>query len=793
MFNLKEYLDRPKKLSHRLPWALFIAPGIILNKTGSLQATIRYRGPDLYSSTKEELAVVAAQINNALKRLGSGWAYFIESQRRKTYDYPESIWPNKACELIDAERKKMFLSEGNYFISTYYFTFSYMPPSDKVNSISSRFINESQPKINYDRYLDYFQEEMKKIVDILARIFPVVEILDDDNTLTYLHSCVSTKCHPVKKPSIPIFLDYILTDQLLEAGLHPKLGEDYIKVISINGFPQESYPQIFYELDSLACEYRWMTRFICLDKMTARKELKKYSKQWFAKRKSLWSLIKEVSLNRIDEGREDNDAIIKSEGCEVTADVVASNNVSAGYYTSCIVLWDKNKDNLREKIADVEQVINSAGFVTINETFNCIQAWLGSLPGHCWANIRRPLMTSLHLTHLMPVSTDWAGPEKNNHLNGPPLFQAKTKGNTPFRFSNHIVDVGHTMIVGPTGTGKSVLLSFIAANFLRYSNARVYFFDKDYSAKCITLAMQGKHYDLGENIKISFQPLRNIDKELERSWAVEWLCGLLIQDNTTITPLIKNELWEALTNLGSSPENQRTITGLVALLQNKKLRQALQSYTIAGPFGYLLDANEDFITDSHWQCFEMNHLMSFTPGAVLPVLTYLFHMLEQGFDGNPGLLILDEAWHFLLHPVFARQINDWLKTLRKKNVSVIFATQSLADVTNNSIISTLIEACPTRIFLANRKAFETYVYEQYKQFGLNDKQIEIIATALPKCEYYCQSDIGNRKFELGLGPVSLALCGSSSQGDLSLIDEIRKEDKTIFTEKLLKMKGVDYE
>jgi len=159
-------------------------------------------------------------------------------------------------------------------------------------------------------------------------------------------------------------------------------------------------------------------------------------------------------------------------------------------------------------------------------------------------------------------------------------------------------------------------------------------------------------------------------------------------------------------------------------------------------------------------------------GAVLPVLTYLFHRLENRFDGNPTLLILDEAWLFLDHPLFAARIREWLKTLRKKNVAVVFATQSLADISQSTIAPVLIESCPQRIFLPNDRALEPQSRAAYERFGLNDRQIELIAAAQPKRDYYLQSRRGNRLFELALGPISLAFCGTSSPADQALIEQV---------------------
>jgi type IV secretion system protein VirB4 len=237
---------------------------------------------------------------------------------------------------------------------------------------------------------------------------------------------------------------------------------------------------------------------------------------------------------------------------------------------------------------------------------------------------------------------------------------------------------------------------------------------------------------------------------------------------------MRDQVWSALTSLAGAPENERTLTGLSLLLQSNNLRTALAPYTLEGTFGGMLDAAEERLADADVQCFETEALMG-RSGLVAPVLTYLFHRIEQRFDGRPTLLVLDEAWSLLDDPIFSARIREWLKTLRKKNVSVLFATQSLADVAQSSIAPAIIESCPQRIFLPNDRAIEPQSREAYQAFGLNDRQIEIIARATPKHHYYLQSARGNRLFELGLGPIALALCGSSGPAAQQRIDRLIAE------------------
>ena len=341
----------------------------------------------------------------------------------------------------------------------------------------------------------------------------------------------------------------------------------------------------------------------------------------------------------------------------------------------------------------------------------------------------------------------------------------RTAGTTPFRFDLHQGDVGHAMVVGPTGAGKSVLLNTIAMQWLRYPEAQIFYFDKGASSRAATLLAGGQFFVLGgDQTDLAFQPLADLESAEDKTWAQEWVQDIVAAEGVAITPAIKDEIWSGLRNLAAGPREQRTLTLLAATIQDQTVKSALLPYTLAGPHGHLLDAQDNARVSARWQTFEMAELIN-NKAALAPVLTYIFRTLEQRFDGRPTLLVLDEAWLFLDQGSFAAKIREWLKTLRKFNVAVVFATQSLADIARSTIAPALIESCPTRIFLPNPDAATPQIAELYAAFGLNDQQLRIVGGATPKREYYYQSSAGNRLFELGLGPVTLAAVGASSPGD----------------------------
>jgi type IV secretion system protein TrbE len=395
----------------------------------------------------------------------------------------------------------------------------------------------------------------------------------------------------------------------------------------------------------------------------------------------------------------------------------------------------------------------------------------------------------------MPLSSVWAGPAGNDHLAGPALLHVRTGGATPFRLSTHVGDVGHMAIVGPTGAGKSVLLSLMALQFRRYAGSRIVIFDKGFSARAAVLAMGGAHYALGlsgDADALAFQPLRDIQRPDTRSWAAEWLAGLVAHEGVTVDPAVRETFWSALGSLASAHPSERTLTGLSLMLQSNALRAALAPFTLDGPYGALLDAATNQLPSADVLCFETEGLMGHR-AVIAPVLSYLFHALEARFDGRPTLLVLDEAWLFLDEPQFAARIREWLKTLRKKNVAVVFATQSLADIAESRIAPAIVESCPQRIYLPNERAIEPQSREIYERFGLNARQIELIARATPKRHYYLQSARGNRLFELGLGPAALALCATSDAATQARIDaHLAAEGAGALAARLLADAGLDW-
>ena len=361
-------------------------------------------------------------------------------------------------------------------------------------------------------------------------------------------------------------------------------------------------------------------------------------------------------------------------------------------------------------------------------------------------------------------------------------------GSTPFRLNLHFDDVGHTLIFGPTGSGKSTLLALICAQFRRYAGAQLFCFDKGRSMMPLTMAAGGDHYEVGAGEELAFCPLAELATEGDRAWASEWIETLVALQGVSVTPDHRNAIARQVALMASA--RGRSLSDFVSGVQLREIKDALHPYTVDGPMGHLLDAEQDGLSLGAFQCFETEELMNMGERNLVPVLLYLFRRIEKRLTGAPSLIILDEAWLMLGHPTFRDKIREWLKVLRKANCAVVLATQSISDAERSGIIDVLKESCPTKICLPNGAALEPGTREFYERIGFNPRQIEIVATAMPKREYYAVSPAGRRLFEMALGPVALSFVGATSKEHLARINELRAAYGERWPQHWLESRGV---
>ena len=800
MFQFKEPLNQLKYVS---PYAYIMEPNICLLKNGALMTTYQIEYPDLESSSANDIAAVAALFNRSIMSLAQneGWAIFFDVKRMKTKEYPAGIFDNLSGWLIDQRRAENFSKFGEHFTSKYYLSFVWQLPNDFEEKGNEFFFKEKDCKenkqnkktINHKRDLKAVQDNCERFLDDCDKIMGSmtnklwIHHLDKCELFSYIKSCISLEEEKLIFPDdVFFFLDDFICEKDVQTSIPLKIGEYYVPVMTIKDFPTMSYPAIFDRLNRIMQEYRWTTRFIPFSKETSLKKADDYQNKYLSKRKAALTALTENFLGASIDKENQGALAMAGEASQINEDLTMDRYI-LGNYTSSLMCWDKKLERAKLKSRKMQQVVKSCGFGVKEETLGNFQAWQGMWPGNIYANVKRPILSSETCSNIIPLSSAWQGNAENDFTletcgSSIPLCICSTSYGTPFFMNINVRDVGHTFVFGPTGAGKSTLLALLMAQATKYKGANVICIDKQLSSRAFMIGSGGVYIEPGKD-KVAFQPLSELKNPEECSaeeynesllWCQQFIEGLLAQQNIDCTATMSKVITEALRLVSEKPVKDLTTFQQYVTYQDPKtgentIRLGIEPYCAGGQFGSIFDADTTTLNLSRRMTIEMGSLMRLSEKAVAPALFYIFRYLEKLWNVPTGkkqpltFLFLDEAWLYLQHPIFAKFIQEWLRTLRKKKVFCIFATQEVSAASKSALKETIDQQCLTKIYLADESAQNPALAKSYSEFGLTESEIVALSNAQMKHDYYFKNPLGCRMFSLDLDDFQLALISSDHE------------------------------
>lgn len=760
----------------------------ILHKDGALSAHFRLQGPDLISSGDRELDAHSDTWHHGLSLLDDGWMVetnVISQPYRPSATTQE--FPDIVSALIDDERRLQF-SQGEYFVTEQILSVTWKPDKLMPAKLRQFALTKDQQGEGIEKNSQLFKKKVAEFTGYLSRSARITP-LNSDESISFLYQCITGGVHTLAAPFVGSFLDSYLSSESFTGGLNPKLGDKFIKVLAINDLPAHSYPCILDSLNVLPASYRWSSRFICLNPSTANDYLKKHQRNWSSKAIGLMGVIRE-SLGmpvKLDEDAQHQADVVQAAQVE--------NNSGAnryGFYNSTLVLMDPDKGYLDKLSEEIVNHIQRLNFKVRVESVNACESYLGSLPCHGDYNLRKLLVDTRFVSHALPLSSVYQGeqtcPCPLYGKNQPPLLVTRTEGNRPFMLNLHQGDVGHTAILGPTGAGKSTLIAMLMASHRKYADSRIVVLDKDCSNQRVINALGGHYLALHDN-KDVLSPLVGINthqpETIER--ALQWLTGCCQLQGVNMNAQRQLGLRQAIEQLARGDKQYRNIDHLS--LQEPAIRSAIQGLN-TGVFKQIMNGTQSSLQQFDVIGFDMGSLLEQSLSTVsTAIITAIFNELMDCFnDKRPTLLILEEAWLFLKHPLIQDKLTDWFKTLRKFNVSVLFVSQDLSDIVDSGAGPVIQNSCMTRIYLPNAYANEPKAAEQYGAFGLNPQQIELIQKATPKQDYYYHCATGERLFQLELRELAQSVLCISTKADEATFDGLLEEARTDWVKEWLSYK-----
>jgi type IV secretion system protein VirB4 len=773
--QLREYRERGEGVADLLGWAFMVGDGVVLQKDGSLLAGWRYRGPDLAAASVEEARSLSRYVSDALLPYADDWMWHVDAVRRPAVAYPAGDFPSEITARIDAERREAYRRAGQRFETTCTLLVTWRPPSEQYARLSRWFVRRAagETVVHWPDILGVFERSLDGLAGRLsARL--ALERLGSDALCTALHESLTGLAHPVATPAGGVYLNVALADQMLVGGFEPRVGAMHVRVVAVQGYPTHAACGALDVLGSLPLAHRWSTRVLPLGRETAAGLIRRQQLRWFQKRRGAAAWVGDLARQggaadgATDPSQmtlwDDHDATAMARDAGAAAADNASGRVRFCHLTQVVVVMDVDPVAADAGAAMAVTALTDAGCPARVETVNALDAFLGSLPGHGYPNVRRPLLHSGNVADLLPVTSVWPGlahnPSPYFPAESPPLLWAATNGSTPFRVHLHDSDVGHTLVVGKTGAGKSTLVGLIVAQWQRYARAQTFVFDVGYSGWLLCQAAGGRHHDIDDAAR--FQPLAGIDVDAERVWAAQWVETLMAMQGVALTAEHRTRIAHALELLAGEARAYRTLGELAVHLQDPVLVAGLRPYLRARVPGAVLDGDADPLAGDTgaFHTFELKHVLDRGDAVVVPLLLYLFHRIEQRLDGRPTLIVIEEMWAPLMRSVFAARVRQWLLTLRKDNAAVLLVAHGASQLLDVPGGVLLADACPTRVFLPNADAASAANATAYGALGVGARECERLARAVPKQDYYVVTPRGRRLIDLALGPVALSVLGT---------------------------------
>jgi type IV secretion system protein VirB4 len=788
--------------SDLLLYSHFIEDGIIYNWDGSYQKSFWCNGFEFESSEMHEKLGITRYLNLIFAAFETGWVIHVNSIRVKINEYineDDNHFDNSLLEAMEAERKFYFIESQSLFKNKTAITLTYLPQNKSFNKLGSKFKETNKKSKEYDPYsfyLESFKERVEQAVRLISRALRLTP-MDSNETLSYLHYLISGKWTKLQlSPSSFVELRHFLAEDFI-GGFEPKIGDSNIRVISIDqGFPEESQPLILERLNNLNFEFRWSTRFFFLTNTESRDNIQHLSDLHqqnilsptasIAARSGISANINRSAYDLFDEAEEAKRASVIS-------------GINHGKYNCCVILYSEDESVLADRVKQVRQVFDELQFKNRLETMGAMQTYLGSLDGEIYKNRRRFLVSTENLVEFMPLSGAWSGYEQHPSNmypeNSPPLFYVDTPIYGVFKGSLHWHDMGHTLILGTNGTGKSTLLLFLSASQLRYKNSQVFAFDYKRSMMPFTYGVDGEHYDIGSDDTM-FQPFAEVDTMRGFVFAVEWVSLICELNHLHLTSEHISAIHDGIAALRQLPVELRTMHAFYMHVSgvHPEVAEVFKAYQGEDTLkAKVFSANQDRIKLNRFNVFEMSEVMDKGESTVIPVLKYLFHKIMSQLDGRPTTIIIEESWMAFNNPTFSKELAKWLDTMRKLNTNIVLVTTNITQVAKSSIKDTLLQQCMTTILTPNVKLDkDLQTREAYTEFGLNPRQLDILSKAQAKRQYYFMNPDGCKLFNLDMDSfvVSKAFFCRISIEDLIKAKELKKYYQENFAKKWLEYCGL---
>ncbi len=715
-------------MSHFIPYKCHYNSDTLLTYNDELVRVIKIRGFAFETADDIDIDLKKNARNNLFKGMATGnLSLYFHTIRRREKSFPDGEMPDKFSDELNKRWEEKHRDRS--FINEHYLTIIRGQDKSSLAVIENmaKKIQHKTDRGSWDLHIqeayDELEEMSQRIVNGFANygaeILGIVENEDgiSSELLEFLSRIINVGHSQPIFPPLNNISNHLPISRLYfgkkSVEVHHPNGVKYAGIVSIKEYRPSTNAGVFDGFMQMPCELIIAQSFSFVNRMIA------ISSMQLQQRRLVQS--EDVAVSQIQE-------------IDEALDSAMSGEFAFGNHHMTVLCIEDSVKALESMLSLSVVELSNSGITGVREKINLEPAFWAQLPCNSEYMARRSTVNTYNVAGFASFHNYPSGKRKKNHW-GDAVTVLDTVSGTPFFFSFHVRDVGHTMIIGPTGSGKTVLLNFLCAQAQKF-NCRLFFFDKDHGAEIFIRAIGGKYMFPDAARHSGFNPLQLEETNENKAFLVEFIKVLVSVNGEQVSAHDIERINEAVQGNYKLPKKQRRLRNIapfLGLAGPGTLAGRLAMWHSDGSHNKLFDNEEDVIDFSSAHSFgiEMSEVLK-DKASTAPVLLYLFHRIQSSLDGSPTMIVLDEAWALIGNAVFAPKIKDWLKVLRKLNTFVVFATQSVEDASKSEISDTLVQQTATQIFLPNLKA--TQVYRDV--FMLSEREFSLVKSTDPSTRFF---------------------------------------------------------
>lgn len=745
---LRDYRDAGSVNSLLALWG-FVDEVTFLTKAGHVGTVYRLKGIDSEGLTHVQRAALVHRFEAGLRLLDEHCRVYQYLFKRTIDPLVDTVCATPvANDAIQQRTAYLNSRRDDLYTASLYLVLLYEPPNETLTSTTLRHLWQAprhalQSWLSTRRTFEVLESALDRAIDNLHHKASAFEVQISDFGPQRLSKAEAFQFFrdllnydlPARARATRVHdthLDYFVADSSVECHRdHLVIGSRRVKVLSMKEPPSQTFAHVLGDLFAVPGEFIACLEWQRIPNDRMRRDLHMRRRHFFNKRVALVNYV--APETKPEEMLVDDSADATVHQLGEAATELEVNGHFFGQCSLTLLLQGRDLAAVQHRTAEAMKTLAVHDGSFFDESYNLLNAWLGVVPGNGAHNLRRLALLETNLADLSFLFALNEGERVSSHLRREALTTFETPHRTTYAFNLHVDDVGHTLVLGATGSGKSFTVNLLVTHAQKYDPLTI-ILDLGHSYRKLGTLLQGRYLEIGlgrQDVTINPSALSPTAEHLHFLHA---FVRVLLEgsDSYRVSDLEDRELYEAIENLYVLDRDQRRLFTLGNLLP-RALAARLHKWVDQGRYAALFDNLEDTLTIERLQVFDFEAMRAY-PAVLEPLLFYVLHRVSERIhdpaeSSRLKLCVMDEAWRFIQHPVLRAYVEEGLKTWRKRNAAMLLSTQTINDFASADLLRTVVESCPTKLLLAN-PSFDPQQYADL--FQMNEAELKLLGGLLPR-------------------------------------------------------------